>query len=265
MKKIILLLIIAVVSVPSLSAQSYKLKREKPCWFDFQIAQHIGLNSWSDVSYISDGLPAASITEIRGAFNFYLANPIFGAYIDMGLGIMPAPNMRSFTPGKMPMPNSGTQYYLREMVSESGPNKASAHFKIDAGLFGDIKATDRLNVMPYLGIGGITMSRRSFEMILKESGSNMQYNASYMWGRNVGQESYSDSEMLGYVNARLNFRYKISARASLLFGLEYTYFFDTIDFYGKYSNTFNGNVQKSITVEGNNMNMLGLSIGLSFR
>ncbi len=229
------------------------------------MVQNIGLNSWSDVGYVNDGLPSASVTEIRGVGNVYIVPSSFGAFMDMGLGIMPAPDMKSFDLGRMPMPNSGTRYYLREMVSESGADGASAHFKITAGLFGDFRATDKLNVMPYFGVGGMTMSRRNCEMVLKEDGSNNQYYTTYTWGHSSGDDNTSDSEMLGYLSGRLNFKYKLNPKSSLLLGLEYTYFFSAVNFYGKYSNTFNGNVQRSFEVKGNNMNMLGISLGLSFR
>ena len=251
------------MAMQSLSAQNYAFENREG-WIDLQIVQHIGLSKWSDISYINDGLPPPSMTEVRAVFNYEpFILPSLGAFVDMGLGIMPAPEMKSFDFSRMPMPNSGTQYYLREMISESGIDKTSAHFKITAGLFGDFEATEKLNIMPYFGVGGLSMPYRKYEMILKEDGSNMQYNTTYVWSKNSG-EGHS-SEMLGYLTGRLNFRYKISPKSSLLLGLEYTYFFDTTNFYGKYSNTFNGNVQRSFEVKGNNMNMLSVSAGISFR
>ena len=260
MKKIILS-ILTIVTALSLYAQDNK--RVKRVWADIQFAQHIGLNSWSDMDYANDGIQTASLSEIRSAINFYFRPSKFGGFVDMGLGIMPAPKMRSFNLDRMPMPHMGTQYYLREMISQSGPKSASAHFKIGTGVFGEFKATENLIVMPYLGIGGLTMARRSYEMILKEEGSNTQYNTIYTWGNNSDENSNVD--MLGYLNARLNFKYKLNKRSSLSFGLEYTYFLNTIDLHARYANTFNGNIQRRIKVEGNNMNMLGISVGISFR
>lgn len=82
-------------------------------------------------------------------------------------------------------------------------------------------------------------------------------------GDDSGDQTESGSDMLGYLTGRLNFRYKISPRSNLLIGLEYTYFFDAINFYGKFTNTFNGNIQKEISTRGNKMSMLGISAGIT--
>lgn len=246
---------------PLLSAQN---RYEATKWFDLQVVQHVGLNKWSDAGYVNNGLRPASITEIRGLANIYLFNyPVFGVFADMGLGIMPAPAMKSFDFEQMPTPNEGTQYYLREMLSESGIQGASAHFKLTAGLFGNIKANSKLSVMPYFGIGGLTMPGRSYEMILKEHGSNMQYKTTYVWGGRGSADDYGSS-MLGYMTGRLNLKHKINSTSNLLLGIEYTYFLDNMNFYGRYSNTFNGNIQRDLHIEGNNMSMLGISVGVSF-
>ncbi|GHV58905.1 hypothetical protein FACS1894182_12170 [Bacteroidia bacterium] len=237
----------------------------KKAWIDFQAVQQIGLGKWSNADYVNDGFPATSMTEIRGVFNCLLVRPVYG-FLDMGIGIMPGSNMKSFNLDRMPMPYNGTQYYLREMLSESGSGQTSAHFKYAAGLFTDFKATENLSIMPYFGAGGLSMSQlRSYEMILKEQGSNMQYNTMYIWGYE-NSEGYNDgSIMLGYLTGRLNFKYKISPKSNLLLGLEYTHFFQALDFYGRYYNTFNGNIQRDFIVKGNKMNMLGISAGISFR
>jgi hypothetical protein len=93
----------------------------------------------------------------------------------------------------------------------------------------------------------------------------MEYNTTYIWRSENSEYNSEESVMLNYLTGRLNFGYKISPKSNLLFGLEYTYFFNLLDFYGKYRNSFNGNVQRDFTVKGNNMNMLGISVGISFR
>ena len=95
--------------------------------------------------------------------------------------------MKSLDLGLMPMPVNGTQYYLREVRSESSVTNTSAHFKFTAGLMSDLKVTGKLNIMPYFGVGGLTMSRRNYEILLKEAGSNMQYNTKYVWGKDSGE------------------------------------------------------------------------------
>lgn len=250
----------------SLSAQDHR-RGERRFWVDIQLAQHLGLNRWNSVGYANDALPAASITELRGVLNFNPhIFPWFKFFVDMGLGVTPAPTMKTFDLGRMPMPNSGTSYYLREMISESGSDKTSAHFRIAAGLFGEFRVADKLSVMPYAGIGGLTMSPRNYQMILKEDGTNMQYHATYRWGMNACDEyGPYNGDMLGFFTGRINCRYKIKPGTSLLLGLEYTYFFDAMDFHGRYSNTFNDNISRSFMSAGNKMNMLGISVGISFR
>ena len=70
--------------------------------------------------------------------------------------------MQSLSLDKIPMPYSGTQYYLREILSELGSDKTSAHFKMNFGLFGKIPANKKLTVMPYFGVGFITMPQRKY-------------------------------------------------------------------------------------------------------
>lgn len=264
MKKVVLLFVVALVATQGLSAQTRQIRnRGIKSWFDLQLVQHIGLNKWSDAGYADDALPSASLTELRGVFNFYLAGPKFGGFADLGLGVMPAPDMRSLDLERLPMPHSGTQYYLRETLSESGADAASVHARMTLGLFGNFKMADKLQFMPYLGVGALSMSRRNHEVILKEAGSNMQYHTTYTW---AASDDRDRSNMPGYVTGRLNFRYRIgNTHSCLLLGLEYTLFFDSMNFYAKYANTFNGNVRRSMKVTGNRMNMLGISVGLAFR
>lgn len=247
-------------SQENINTKIYTQNREKKAWVDFQAIQHIGLNNWSNADYVNDGFSATSITEIRGVLNCLLVWPFYG-FIDMGVGIMPG--SKSFNIDRMPMPYNGTQYYLREMLSESGSDKASAHFKMTAGLFSNFEATEKLTLMPYFGVGGLSLPSTSYEMILKEQGSNMQYNTMYVWGYKNSENYDTEPAMFGYLTGRLNFKYKISPKTSLLFGLEYTHFFNTLDFYGKYSNTFNGNIQRDFIIKGNKVNMLGISVGIS--
>ena len=261
MRKTAILIFIIALS-QSLAAQDNNTKR-KQMWFDLQIAQHIGLNQWSNVGYINDGLPATALTEFRGVLGISLKNPYVRGFVDMGIGIMPASNMRTFSLDKMPMPYNGTQYYLREMLSESGNGRTSAHFKMTIGLSGNIQANENLTIIPSLGIGLITMQQRKYEMILKEHGSNMQYQTTYVWNYPNDAE-YDNAEPLGYLTGRLTFNRRLSDKSNLLLGLEYSWFLNTLDFYGKYTNTFNANIERDFTIKGNKMNMLGLSVGLSF-
>ena len=262
MKKIILLLL-TVVLTHSLSAQN-NIAKERKLGIDLHVVQHIGLNSWSSAGYVNEGFPTATLTELRGVCNRSIFRYL-GAFLDGGIGIMPAPKMQSFSLDRMPMPHSGTQYYLREMLSESGSGSASAHFKMTFGLFGKIPANENLSIMPYLGVGFLTMEQRKYEMILKEQGSNTQYQTTYIWNY-YKRDSYDDggSAVLSRLNARLNFKYKISAKSNLLLGVEYTRFLNTLDFYGQYVNTFNANIERNFSVKGSKMNMLGLSVGISF-
>lgn len=260
MKKIILL-----ISAIALSHNIFAQTSEREFRVDFQLVQHIGLNNWSNVGYVNDGLPGTNIMEIRGVFNLYMIGRRFGAFADMGVGIMPAPRMRSFDPGRMPVPHSGTQYYLREIVSESGGSSATAQFKMTFGLFGRMTVNEKLSVRPYVGAGFLTMPQRQYDVILKEEGSNMQYDAVFAWNfRNRDQFENKTPSALGYLNGRINFNYRLSSRSSLLLGLEYTWFLNSIDFYGKFTNSFNANVWRDFGVKGNKISMLGLSLGISF-
>jgi len=259
MKKIIIS-ILMIALTQSLWAQDdnaeYNRRR-----FDLQVAQHFGLGQWSDADYVNKGLPPTVLTEFRGVGNYYLS-PIWGFSLDVGIGIMPAPEMRSLNLDRMPMPHNGTQYYLREILSDGGGGNINAHFKMTFGLFGAIQSNENLTIMPYFGVGFLTMQQRAYEILLKEHGSNMQYKTKYIWNYNANE--YENGTVLGYLTGRLNFKYKLANNSNLLFGLEYMWFFNSLDFYGRYTNTFNANIERDFMVKGNKINMLGISVGMSW-
>jgi len=266
MKKYIVLFLITVL-MQTLSAHddTVKVKKtDKRAWFDVQIMQHFGLNQWG-ADYIHDGFPRASITGLKTAFSLYMARPYFGAFVDAGIGFMPAPKMHSLDIDRMPMPRNGGKYYLREILSEFGNTGTTTHFMMTLGLFGKVPVSEKFSVMPYFGVGFLTMSQRKYEVILKEDGSNNQYRTLYVWNCKSGDEDYhAHATYPLYMAARLNFKYKFSPKSSLLVGLEYSWFLNTLDFYGRYTNTFNANIQRNFIVKGEKMNMLGISVGLSF-
>ncbi len=263
MRKIILSAIVVLAAMQSLSAQKYA-GANGGWWADIQVSQNFGINKWSGSDYANDGFPRTSLTELRAVLNYYLITPSVGAFFDMGLGVMPAPRMRSFDAGLLPMPDRGKDYFIRHQA-ESGVSRSSAHFRMSVGFFGEFYPMQRIAVMPYAGVGMMTMTRRTFDVRLKENGSNMEYDAHYVWGRSKGDEYGGNGEVLGYFTGRLNFRYELNPRTNLLLGLEYTHSWNSTHFYADYRNAYNGNLQRSFSAKCNKMNMLGVSVGVSFR
>lgn len=262
-KNIILLLSIAFAQI--FFAQNSAVEqtpKSRSGWFDIQVVQHFGLNNWSDVSYVNKGFQGKSLTEFRGIMN--IAGRYWGVFADMGIGVMPEPKFETSGIDQLPMPNNGTKYYVRDVLNNSVSSGSKAHFKMTFGLSGNIPVDENLTIMPYLGVGFMTMQQRECVVLLKEEGSNMQYNARYIWNCKETNEDYDSKKNPGYLNVRLNFKRKISEKTNLLLGLEYTHFLHTVDFYAHYSNSFNANIERKINVEGNRMNMLGISVGLSF-
>jgi len=84
----------------------------------------------------------------------------------------------------------------------------------------------------------------------------MQYRTTYTWNRT----NNGNAATLGYLTGKLIFKH----RSNLLLGLEYTWFMNSLDFYGKYTNTFNANIERDFSIKGNKMNMLGFSVGILF-
>ena len=263
-KYIIFALIIALTQVAFAQDEtSTKVKTtDRRIMFDLQIMQHIGLHQWGE-DYINEGLPKAMITELKSTFNLYLARPYFGIFLDMGMGFMPAPKMKSLNLDILPMPHNGSQYFVREVISKTEKTGTTTHFIMNFGFFGKIPATEKFSILPYFGIGFFTMPQRKYEIVLKEQGTNMQYRTVYIWNTK-GENGNNRSNLPIYLLGKLNLKYKLSQTSSLLVGLEYTWFLNTLDFYGKYTNTFNANIQRDFIVKGEKMNMLGISVGLSF-
>ena len=265
-KYIIFALIIALTqSIFAQNGSSPEIKKtERRIFFDLQVMQHFGLHQWGE-DYINEGLPKAMITELKSSFNLYLARPYFGISLDMGVGFMPAPKMKSLNLDILPMPHNGSHYFLREVVFKNENTGTTTHFMMNFGLFGKIPVNEKLSLLPYFGIGFMTMGQRKYDIILKEEGTNMQYNTVYVLNCKHGNADYYEkSTNPAYLIGRVNLKYKFSNKSSLLVGLEYSWFLNTLDFFGKYTNTFNANVQRSFIVKGEKMNMLGISVGLSF-
>jgi hypothetical protein len=260
MKKILLVLVSVAAFAQPLSSQSHD---RKLFWVDIQAVQQVGLVQWSDAGFVNDGLPSPTMTELRGGINFLIPRaPWLGMFVDLGVAFMGRPAMRTFELDRMPLPTAGTEYYMREMLSESSANSAS--FKFTAGLLGYIPTKNpRLAIMPYLGIGGINLDRR-YEMILKEDGTNMQYRTIYEWGVGSPDSMYGMGGMAALWTARLKVRYSLGRSTSLLAGLEYSGFIDRINFHTSFTNTFNHNVGREIHTSGNRMHQIGLSVGIAF-
>ena len=267
MKKYIKLALIIALTQSIFAQETTSTTLQKPerrVFFDLQVMQHIGLSQWGE-DYINEGLPKAMITELKTTFNLYFARPYFGLFVDMGMGFMPAPKMKSLDLDILPMPHNGNQYFLREVLSKTESRGTTTHFMMSLGLFGKIPVSEKLSVMPYCGIGLLTMGQRKYDIILKEQGTNMQYRTLYIWNGQIEDESsFSKPSNPTYIIGRLYLKYKFSQKSSLFVGLEYEWFLSTLDFSGKYINTFNANVQRSFFVKGEKMNMLGISVGLSF-
>lgn len=268
MKKIISLLF-ALAFIYTVSAQSNSTDSENNSRssllngkMDFQLIEQIGLNNWSNSNFVNQGLPESTFTEIRGVYNLNFTSSHFGVFVDMGIGILSSTEMKSLDMNKLPMPNSGTQYYLRETRTELGSSRVSPTIKMTIGTFRNLALTNMLSVTPYLGVGFMTTSQRKYEVVLKEDGKNTQYNATYIW--NSGESSDGYPANLFYLNGRIKMSYKLSPKLNLILGAEYTHFLNSMDYYHKFTNSFNANIWKDNTIKGNKVNLLGLSVGIAF-
>jgi len=260
MKKTASLFLLLLCIVGFVNAQD--IQQEPKSWFDFQIAQFFGFNDWNRVKFASDRLPNTSFsTDLRASFNVFIVKPV-GFFCDMGVGIMPAPRNGFADPAAQATLTTGIPYYTKEVTLENGYQTATGHFKMTFGLFGKIPAADKLSVSPYFGVGFMTISAPTCEAVLKEHDSNMQYTIRYQWFRQ--DEYYSSAASLGYLALRLRFAYQMSPKTNLLFGVEYNWHFTRANFSETYTNYFNHNIVKTIHHEGNRLNMLGLSLGISF-
>lgn len=261
MKKISLLSTLLLMCSVLINAQE-DTPQDRNAWFDFQIAQSFGLNDWNRIKFASDRLPrTSSFTDLRVAFNVYIVRPV-GLFFDMGVGIMPAPCNGLSDPAAQATLFTGIPFYTKEITVEDGYQSATGHFKMTFGLFGKFFATSKLSVSPCLGAGFMTIQAPTCEAVLKEHDSNMQYTALYQW---FGQKEYNPNPaVLGYFTGRLRFACEISPKLDLLFGAEYTQFFTRAGFSETYTNYFNHNIVKTKNYEGNRLNMLGLSFGISF-
>jgi len=265
MKKVIsLLFIILLWSAVWVKAQEVQNTREPNVWLDLQMAESFGLNDWNRVKFASDRLPNTSFaTDMRLTLNVYVIRKKAGLFHDIGLTIMPAPRDGFSDPAAQATRYTGIPFHTKEITIEDGYQSSSAHFKMTIGLFGNFSASEKLSVSPRLGVGFMTISSPTCEAVLKEQDANMQYIARYQWfGQADNNEEFGN--LLGYLTYRLRFSCKTSSKIRLLFGIEYTWHFTRANFSETYTNYFNPNIVKTSSHKGNQLNMLGLSLGVSF-
>ena len=249
--------------VVSVIAQDTRDTQGRKTWIDFQIAHSYGFNDWNRLKFASDRLPGTSSTDLRATFNVSVVQKTVGIFHDIGVSIMPAPRDGYSDPAAQAALFMGTPFHTKEITREDGNQSAGAHFKMTIGLFGKIFVNDKLSVSPCFGIGFITLSTPTCEAVLKEHDTNMQYTVRYHWfGKD--EYDYNNSVSLGYLAYRLRFACKVSPKLNLLFGCEYTWYFTPADFSETYTNYFNPNITKTNYYKGNKINMLGLSLGVSF-
>ena len=261
MKKLILLSAMLLCGVLWANAQNTKDRKVR---FDLQLVQSFGLNDWSSVKFASNRLPrTSSSTDLRASLNIHIIKRVAGIFGDMGVGIMPAPRNGLSDPAAQATSTLGARYYTKEITLEEGNQSANAHFKMTFGIFGKLSIANQLSMSPYLGIGFMTVSAPTCEAILKEHNSNMQYIARYQW---FGQDEYDYGNTIThpYLAFRLRFAHHLPSKRNLLFGVEYTWFAERANFSESYTNYFNYNIVRTITHKGNQLNMLGFSVGISF-
>ena len=264
MKKRSILSVILLWSVILINAQEIKMLPTAPksphVWFDFQVAQSFGLNDWHRIKFASDRLPGTSFsTDLRATFNVYLARPV-GFFNDIGLGIMPAPRDGFADPAAYATLSSGIPFVTKETTLDHGYQTATAHFKMTFGAFARIHIGEKLSVSPYFGVGFMTVQAPDCDVVLKEQNTNTQYKANYRWFK---QDEYSEPT-IGYLAGRLRFSYHLTSRRYLLVGFEYNWYFTRTGFSETYTNYFNYNIVTTNHYEGNRLNTLGLSLGVSF-
>ncbi|MDR1950740.1 MAG: hypothetical protein LBP96_00740, partial [Bacteroidales bacterium] len=56
------ILLLSIALTLTLSAQNENTN-PVPVWVDLQVTQHVGLNKWSNVDYVNEGLPNPMATE----------------------------------------------------------------------------------------------------------------------------------------------------------------------------------------------------------
>ena len=262
MKKISLLSVFLLWGVISINGQE-EPKTPKPpvALFSLQIAQSFGLNEWNRVKFASDRLPSvASTTDLRLSLHLHIIRRTAGIFSDIGVGVMPAPRDGFSDPATQAYIATGIPFHTKEITVENGYQTASAHFKATFGIFGKIPIGEKFSVSPVFGVGFRTISAPICEAVIKEQDTNMQYIARYQWF----EQRENIEPTIGYLACRLRFAYHISPRNHLLFGVEYTWHITPADFSETYTNYFNYNIVRTTNHKGNQVNMLGLSLGITF-
>ncbi len=252
-----------VQSVPS--NDTARSQRWRIPWADVQVVQYVALNDWSNSDFINNHMHSPSGTGIRGSFNWRLSRPV-GVFADMGVSFHNAPRYNQTSPGEIIPLDADTRHFIVEDRSRGGYNGAGANLKMTFGLFSQINLSGsddgRWTLLPYLGVGFTTINAPSYDYVTKEEGTNNYYNTWCSW---LGDDPYEYESTLGCLNARINLTYKIRHRFRILLGVEYTLLYNGVDFYARYSNYFNGRVVREFHQAGNNVGLLGFSLGMSFR
>ncbi len=246
MKKFLLFIVICLFSV-NLHSQNKKL------WFDFQLAEHFGLNDWINNKSINNVLYKPLFTEFRTTFNWNFYR-LLGIYADGSLALYIYPSNTHFDINSYPVID--LDYYQKDSWSLNEQQPISlmmswgVFYKIDCG---------KWNILPRLGIGIQDMNNPQYTYNIKEKDTNAVYSVDYNWFSQ--EENYVT---LGYLASRINFAYKIGKESRLLFGIEYRRFLKRVQFSAQVTDDYNDIVIGKYSEKGNYMNTLGISLGISF-
>ncbi len=245
---------------PSVNLKNYGNK----VWFDLDAAQSFGLQKWSDNRFVNDAMNKASSTDLRETFNWRWARG-FGFFQDLSLSIHPGTDgVGEDLSGVMPDRLNG-QYHFKEFSAQNMGDHAGLYVKMTFGFFGQFKVNDRWQVMPYAGIGFMTINSPRLSAVIKEQGTNTYYNVTASWFGDYYDEFAPDFATLGYLSGRLKFVHPIGKRTNLIFGIEYTWVFDEVDFQSTFTHMYNDRIVRTYSLKGNEMSWVGLSAGISFR
>lgn len=247
--KAIFALVLAACGWAAASGQQKTEWKDRRAWFDIQYVQTARLNDWNDVPYLEKQMPGRFSSNFRLAFN---VNPVGG--FDLWGGIewgISYPKHRDRVSGSSFPMTQGKEYYLTDTGKIDGSMNLAS---LSCGVSYSFKAGD-WRISPGLGLAWQYLVAFDYKVTLKEKYSNTVIEQNYYW---------DGGAVIPCLVPRIQFAWKYDRHNSLLLGLEWRHALKTTDF-NMTSTEVYSSLRRTASLPGNRIDVLGVSVGISFR
>lgn len=252
MKKVLVIILFMLGTVLAVQAQD-----NKRVWFDISLQQNIELNDWYDNKDLNYLMPRIQTPNLKVKIGWDIL-PNWGVFGDVSFGMVSY--KKGFDKTNMLGEFDTGNYYISDMWHRDNSDD-KVRGLITLGSFYKFRY-NKWDFIPYLGIGFDEACVPFASYTAKEKGSNNKYKVFYEW---MGKQLYDESNIKKVaLSLELVAAYKLRPNTHITFGINYRYSLYKAKFKAVVSDYYDQSFVREIPVEGNNLQTLGISVGIRF-